>query len=89
MAENNQNQFKCSGNCLNCTPGQRAYCAAQHSYSNMRVIDRMMEELLNMKQQMDALSEKIAAIQDNEASIFNPQEDEDPISDIPVRPIAQ
>lgn len=70
MADN-QN-FKCSGNCLDCSPAQRAYCASQHAYSNMKVLDAMMQEVLSMKQNVQALSEKIEAIQSNEAKVFDP-----------------
>lgn len=67
-----QNQFKCTGNCLNCLPAQRSYCACQHAYSNMQVLDKMMEELLAMKGDIKSMSEKIEAIQNNEASVFDP-----------------
>lgn len=67
----NQN-FKCSGNCLNCMPAQRAYCASQHSYSNMMVLDAMMKEVLSMKEGFKVLSEKIDAIQNTEAEVFAP-----------------
>ena len=69
MAENN---FKCSGNCLNCPPAQRTYCASQHSYSNMKVLDRMMDEIMSMRQDQKKLAEKIEAIQNSEANIFDP-----------------
>ena len=81
--EQNQNQqggqFKCPGNCLQCLPAQRQYCASQHAYSNMKVLDKIMETLLRMKSQMDAmqgtveeLSAKIEAIQNGEAAVFDP-----------------
>lgn len=84
--EQNQNQqsgqFKCPGNCLQCLPAQRQYCASQHAYSNMKVLDKIMETLLEMKSQMDAmqgtvaeLSAKIEAIQNGEASVFDPNGD--------------
>ena len=76
MDQTNQNQnqqsgqFKCPGNCLQCLPAQRQYCASQHAYSNMKVLDKIMETLRGMKNQMDAmqgtvaeLSAKIEAIQ--------------------------
>lgn len=85
MEQTNQNQqtqqpqFKCPGNCLQCLPAQRQYCASQHAYSNMKVLDRIMEALLGMKNQMDAmqgtvaeLSAKIEAIQNGEAAVFDP-----------------
>lgn len=83
MAENN---FKCSGNCLNCMPQQRAYCASQHAYSNMKVLDAMMKEVLYVKESISVLEGKIEAIQNSEASVFNPNEEK---SEIPANPIAQ
>lgn len=65
-------QFRCTGNCLKCTPGQRAYCASQHAYSNMRVLDKMMDEIISMRGSLAALAEKIEAIQNNEAAVFDP-----------------
>lgn len=77
--QNNQRQFKCPGNCLQCLPAQRQYCASQHAYSNMKVLDKIMETLLGMKNQIDSmqgtvaeLSAKIEAIQNGEASVFDP-----------------
>ena len=81
--EQNQNQqsgqFRCPGNCLQCLPAQRQYCASQHAYSNMKVLDRMMETLLGLKGQIAAmqgsigdLSAKIEAIQNGEAAVFDP-----------------
>jgi len=85
MDQTNQNQnqqsgqFKCPGNCLQCLPAQRQYCASQHAYSNMKVLDKIMETLLGMKSQMDAMqgtvgemSAKIEAIQNGEAAVFDP-----------------
>ena len=76
---NQQPQFKCPGNCLQCLPAQRQYCASQHAYSNMKVLDKIMETLLGMKTQIDTmqgtvaeLSAKIEAIQNREASVFDP-----------------
>lgn len=77
--QNNQQQFKCPGNCLQCLPAQRQYCASQHAYSNMKVLDKIMETLLGMKNQMETmqgtvaeLSAKIEAIQNCEAAVFDP-----------------
>ena len=71
MAENNQN-FKCSGNCLNCMPAQRAYCASQHAYSNMKVLDALMGEVIELQKSIRIIGEKIEAIQNNEALVFDP-----------------
>ena len=72
-------QFKCPGNCLQCLPAQRQYCASQHAYSNMKVLDKIMETLFSMKSQIETmqgtvaeLSAKIEAIQNGEASVFDP-----------------
>lgn len=77
--ENNKQQFQCSGNCLNCQPAQRQYCASQHSFSNMKVLDNMMEilkkmgtDMLAMQGTLADMAAKIEAIQNNEASVFAP-----------------
>ena len=67
-----EQNFKCTGNCLGCLPAQRAYCASQHAYSNMKVLDSMMGTILNMQGDIKSLSEKIEAMQNNEASVFDP-----------------
>lgn len=72
MEQTNQNQFKCSGNCLNCLPAQRAYCASQHAYSNMKVLDMLTKTVLDMQGEISIIKEKIEAIQNNEANIFDP-----------------
>jgi len=74
--EQNQN-FKCSGNCLGCLPAQRAYCASQHAYSNMKVLDSMMGIVLGLQGDMKVLKEKIEAIQNNEATVFDPMATEE------------
>ena len=83
--EQNQNQqgqqpqFKCPGNCLQCLPAQRQYCASQHAYSNMMVLDKVMETLTSMQGQIEAmqgsvkeLAAKIEAIQNSEGAVFDP-----------------
>ena len=82
MPQENKQQFQCSGNCLNCIPQQRAYCASQHSYSNMRVLDKVMEIITDMKEQISAMQGevkemaiKIEAIQNSEADIFDPNQE--------------
>ena len=68
MAENN---FKCTGNCMNCLPAQRAYCASQHAYSNMKVLDAVMLQLIDIKQAMTELSDKIETMKMDD-NIFDP-----------------
>lgn len=76
---NKQQQFRCSGDCMNCNPAQRQYCASQHAYSNMKVLDKMMEVLGKIQEDMTAMqgtvkemAAKIEAIQNNEATVFDP-----------------
>lgn len=59
-----EGKFQCSGDCLKCMPAQRTYCASQHAYSNMKVLDQLMSEVLSIK-------EKIEAMQNNEAMVFD------------------
>ena len=73
--EQNQ-QFKCTGDCMKCLPAQRAYCASQHAYSNMKVLDALMGEVIELQKSVKVIGEKIETIQNNEASIFNPTENE-------------
>jgi len=54
-----QQQFKCTGNCLNCLPAQRAYCASQHAYSNMRVLDEVMKNMQELKSGMEEMKADI------------------------------
>jgi hypothetical protein len=84
MAQENKQgqQPTCPGDCLKCFPAQRQYCASQHAYSNMKVLDRVMETLARMQEQMDALqacttqlAEKLEA---GEASVFAAQDVSDP-----------
>ncbi len=82
MADN-QN-FKCTGNCLNCLPAQRAYCASQHAYSNMKVLDAMMQEMLSLKSEIASLKEEL---QSKEANVFDPTNEDN--SEKPNLPIAQ
>ena len=73
-----QNQFKCSGDCLNCRklPNERReqwqYCAAQFTYNSMRMIEAMQGALAAMQGTVDELKEKVDAIQNSEANVFDP-----------------
>ena len=74
--EQNQNQFKCSGDCLNCRAVndrkiQWQYCAAQFSYNTLRTMQTMQEALGVMSGEIKELKEKIEAIQNSEATVFD------------------
>lgn len=87
MAENNQNtqsnqpqQFVCTGDCKKCRSMQQwSYCASIHAYSNMKVLDKMMEVLGKMQEDMatmqgivQEMAAKIESIQNSEATVFDP-----------------
>ena len=91
MTEDKKNQFKCSGDCLNCrvNPNERKtqwqYCAAQFTYNSMRMIEALHGELKEIQGSFGELREKIEAIQNNEADVFAPTQEEDLESvDIPA-----
>ena len=69
-----QNQFKCTGNCIKCHPNQRQYCTTQFTYNSMRMIEDVQKALESMNATIAELQQKIDAIQGNEASIFDPTE---------------
>ena len=71
MAENN-NTPHCSGNCMKCSPFQRAYCSSQLAYSNMRMLELVEQSIETMHGQMTTMAEKIEAMQNNEATLICP-----------------
>ena len=87
-----QQQFKCNGDCLNCRklPNERReqwqYCSSQFTYNSMRMIGDIQESLKTMQGTVEELKEKVEAIQNGEAEIFNPAEEK---SETPINPIAQ
>ena len=91
MAEE-QKQFQCSGDCLNCRPVserkvQWQYCAAQFTYNSMRMLQSMQDSIKALGNSISVLETKIHAIQDNEALVYNPNKEEK--SELPINPIAQ
>ena len=89
-----QNQFKCSGDCLNCrmNPVERKtqwqYCAAQFTYNTMRMIEAMQGSLSSLSGTVE-----VEAIQNNEANVFDPTKEGDEMLKSPSEelksPIAQ
>lgn len=74
-------QFKCSGDCLNCRAVkdrrvQWQYCAAQFSYNALRTMQSMQESLNLMSEEVKGLKEKIEAIQNCEAEVFDPNKED-------------
>ena len=74
MEQNEHKQFVCTGNCIGCSVSQRAFCASQHSYRAMRMLQGIGVKLEDMEKRYIALSEKVEAIINNEATIFEPSE---------------
>ena len=75
MEQTNQNQeqqFRCTGDCINCNRAQREYCGAQKGYDNWILLLEMQKTLAAMSGTVEELKHKVAAIQDNEAMVFDP-----------------
>lgn len=78
MEQTNQNQeqqFRCTGDCINCNRAQREYCGAQKGYDNWLLLLEMQKTLAAMSGTVEELKHKVAAIQDNEAMVFDPNND--------------
>lgn len=68
-------QFVCNGDCKKCkSMHQWSFCASVHAFSNMKVLDKVMETLSMMQGEVKELAEKIEAIQNSEAAVFDPNE---------------
>lgn len=78
-----QQQFRCTGDCLTCRAIndrkiQWQYCAAQKTLENQDMLMAMMQTLETMAGEVRELKEKIKAIQDSEALVFDPNESHEP-----------
>ena len=71
-----QNNFKCSGDCMNCHPNQRAYCASQFTYNTMRMVENMQQTILAMQGSMEDMNVKIEALQEEKVEVFDPTKKE-------------
>ncbi len=76
--EEGRQQFRCTGDCLQCSRVQREYCAAQHSYHAYMMVSRALEEIEKIKRKVDD-------IQGSEALVFSTGAG----SDMPMVSIAQ
>ena len=90
-----QQQFKCTGDCFSCRAinerkTQWQYCAAQHAYNAMRMIQSMQESIKAMAETIEELRAKVKAIQDSEAMVFDPNaESMEVVEDTVVQPTSQ
>lgn len=64
----------CTGDCRRCFPMQRAYCASQIAYNNMKLLESLMLSLNSLSQGMHKLNEKVEAFNNSEVMLFNPSE---------------
>lgn len=67
-----QQTGKCTGDCKVCSLFQRQYCASQISYNNMRLLERIEQEIVILKGISRLLNEKLEDIQNNEAMLMDP-----------------
>ena len=67
----------CSGDCMKCNYLQRTLCASQMSLYNMRMLAGMEQELTILKNITRRLDDKLQALQNNEALLFEPVRPED------------
>ena len=65
-------QTRCTGNCMACTIFQRALCASQVGYYNMKMLETMVQITAGLQQNVKDLAAKIEAMQNNEATLFDP-----------------
>ena len=66
---NNQNTFKCSGDCLKCSFQQRVYCSSQMSRNAIDMIGAVLE---NQKSILARFERVENAIQSKDDGIINP-----------------
>ena len=86
MEQTNQNQeqqFRCTGDCINCNRAQREYCGAQKGYDNQRLLLEMQKTLAAMSGTVEELKHKVAAIQDNETMVFDPSNEDADAAQLP------
>lgn len=62
----------CSGNCKQCTLFQRQYCASQLALTNMRMLERMVQQMQMMQLHLDDIDKKVEALQNSESSLIDP-----------------
>ena len=67
-------ESKCTGNCMACTILQRQYCASQLAYSNMKMLEQMQQVVVELKESVKTIDEKVEAMQNNEALLIDPME---------------
>lgn len=65
-------ETKCTGNCMQCNIMQRQYCSSQITYNNMKMMERMSEQLNELRDELRAIKEK--AEHDEIESLINPIE---------------
>lgn len=82
--QNHEQQFRCTGDCINCNRAQREYCGAQKGYDNQRLLLEMQKTLAVMSGTVEELKHKVASIQDNEAMVFAPDNEDADVTQQPT-----
>ena len=80
--------FQCNGDCLKCRAiadrkVQWQYCAAQHAYNSMKMIEALQKSVESMQVTINNLTEKIEAIQSVEPVAVRPACDSE-VSNLPL-----
>ena len=63
-----EKKFICSGDCLQCSKEQRAYCSSQFTYNTLRMVEALQKSV-------EELSAKVDAMQGG-GQVFNPTQEE-------------
>jgi len=63
-----QELFTCSGDCMECSMGQRQYCAAQNAYYAMRLVQQVSAHIADMREAIKTLGAKIDAVEQTQRS---------------------
>ena len=65
-------ETRCTGNCMQCNLIQRQYCSSQITYNNMKMMERMSEQLKELREELKAIKEKAESDESN--VLINPME---------------
>ena len=71
MANVDQHTPHCSGNCMKCTHYQRVYCSSQIAYNNMKMLEELTQQVVNLQASVKVLEENL---EDQDEGFINPIE---------------
>lgn len=75
MAQEQKQQFQCTGDCLSCRAindrkSQWQYCAAQHAHNNMMLLQSIAQRMATIEKRLADLENK-----DDDVKVFNPNKE--------------